>query len=66
MELVNKADFKLDVAKGVIEMVLGHDGSVKAVVVVPLSYLVDEIEKLVPGDQSGLAQTLKNLFGLIP
>jgi hypothetical protein len=65
MDLLDKGDVEVDLDLAVLKVTLGQPDKINGVLNIPLGYLVDKLEEVIPGDQKGIAAGLKAALKLL-
>jgi len=63
VDLYEKGDLDIAIADGKFKVSVGQPEKIQAVVSVPLGYVLDKIEELIPGDQKAAVAAIKLAVG---
>lgn len=63
VDLYEKGDFELSFEGGALKVVVGKPGKITNVTTVPMGYLLDKLEEVIPGDQKAAFAAIKMALG---
>lgn len=63
-ELFEKGDVAIEIVDGKLLVVLGQDGKIKNTTEIPLGYVLDKLEEVIPGNQKAIFEMLKAGLGV--